>query len=436
MRLLPLLIVGNLLLFAVPSLAGAEPYGKMFVEEGGAWVDEAPPGSLITVVPLATPEAEELLQRLQERLEQQEFSDGPYAMSLAETLDELARAQEAMGAPELARRSRERALHLIRVNDGLYSPAQRPVLRAMLDSLRSEGDFEALDERYDYFYRLYGSGQPPWNDLRWGATLEYLRWQREALRRDLDSDPMNRLMRLHSLHEDLLENLRASLPDVDYPKLKAATLSQLKSLYLIEDLIQPLPVFPERRVGFIRPDDPRDFNMQRERLENLQRMLRGSGRTLLEDLLAITPAEDVRGRAELQLALADWFQWLGSSREARVLYQGIWNALQAAGLGELATDWFSRPVPLPDNGVFWLSEGQGPEVGGGKEKGQGPFVVSLDVRENGRASAEVISVPAMWQRSTVRLQRLIAATQFRPVVRDGQVVAVENVYARYLLFEP
>ena len=80
-----------------------------------------------------------------------------------------------------------------RINDGLYSERQVPLLRELLQSYREAGDYEALDERYDYYFRLYGNGQPPYTEIRLRAALEYLRWQREALRLGVGGRELERL---------------------------------------------------------------------------------------------------------------------------------------------------------------------------------------------------------------------------------------------------
>ncbi|WOJ96147.1 hypothetical protein R0137_12960 [Congregibacter brevis] len=427
MRLLPLLIPVVLTLASPLALAAAGPYGKYFVEAERVWPDETSPDPNTPASISSDKQSTALVRALSERLIEQEYRDGPYAMSLAETLDSLARAQEAMGDIAAARKSRARALHLIRLNEGLYSVAQRPVLRAMLDSLRREGDFTALDERYNYFFRLYGSGRPPWDGLRWSATMEYLRWQREVLRRGQDRDLLTRLLDLHEMHEDLLEILVSDERGIDYLRFKDATFSQLKTLYLIEDLVEPQPLYRDRRTGFPSSvDDPRDFSLQQERLENLQRTVRAAGRRLLDDLLAAIPSEELELRAETQLALADWLQWHGAAREARAVYEGIWRDLDAGGLNSLATEWFSKPVPLPDNGVFWES---------GLEDGDGLFFVRLKVREDGRAIADVAPSGLGRTRSAALLQRYIQTTRFRPAMDDGRITSSENIEARYRLIQ-
>lgn len=423
---MPSLIFVSLFLSAAFALAGSEPYGKSFVEVDGLWPDESLPEA-----PLYLPEnpaaARAAVDQLEQRLAEQQFSVGPYASALAETLGDLARAQEAAGDVEAAMRSRERALHLTRVNDGLYSEAQGPLVRAILDTLRREKDFARLDERYDYFFRLYGAAQPPWDGVRWPAAMEYLRWQREALRRELEADPLNRLLQLQILNDDLLDRLNDPESAAGWELRRDATLSQLKTFYLIEELVDPAPVFPTRRGDWMRPDDPRrDLNINRERLENLQRTLSGSARRMLEELVTVIPEDLPAERAAVRLALADWLQWHGSTREARALYEQLWDDLNQQGLESLASEWFSRPVPLPDNGVFWVPDAPG----------AGPIRVGLRVSESGRARADIERVPPRLSRAASRLRKHINAARFRPAIVDGEARDWESPNAVFLIYWP
>ena len=156
---------------AGPALA-TEPYGERVVAAQAAWVDEAAPRVALDQPRIPAGQrsaARQRVQHLRQRLREQELAQGPYAAPLAETLTELARAVDALGDDAAALKARERALHLTRVNEGLYSAAQAPLLRALLEGHRRRGEFARLDERYDYFFRLYGAGRPPWTEARWSA---------------------------------------------------------------------------------------------------------------------------------------------------------------------------------------------------------------------------------------------------------------------------
>jgi hypothetical protein len=426
MRSLLFLFVLLCPLLASGTRAGSEPYGKNYVLAGADWPGEAV--SVSEPLPATEPaSARELVDSLERQLAEQEFSDGPYAPVLSETLAALARAQDALGQSDAAMRSRERALHLIRVNEGLYSSTQGPLVRDMLNSLRRTRDFEALDERYSYFYRLFGGGQPPWTSVRWGATMEYLRWQREALRLGLDSQSHDRLLRLHVLNDDLLERVDSGAVQPSWQQRRDLTLSQLKTLYLIEELVPPpIDLLDQRRSEFPRAGDPMAFDLQRERLQNMRRTLQRSGRALLESLLELIPADEVLARAAIELELADWVQWHGDSREAQGLYESLWHTLQAAGLNSVASEWFSDPRPLPDNGVFWepLAEARG------------PIPVLLSVSASGRARLDVDAVVDRQRRAAVRLRRYLGATRFRPAIRDGETVDTPAQLLNFIVYWP
>ena len=84
-------------------------------------------------------------------------------------------------------------MHIVRINGGLRSAEQVPLLLTTLQVYRQAGDWQALDDNYDYYFHLLGSGQGPLTPLRLESALAYMRWQREALRLDVGSnaDPVS-----------------------------------------------------------------------------------------------------------------------------------------------------------------------------------------------------------------------------------------------------
>ena len=414
--------IGALLLLALADGTGAqaapEPHGKHFLALEEAVV-AGPRGSGESAP------AADAIERLQERLEEQRLADGPYAPAAAETLADLARLLETRGQLAQALARREEALHLIRVNEGLYSAAQGPVLRAMLDSLRAAGDFTALDQRYAYYYRLYGAGRPPFNDLRWAATMEYLDWQREALRRELDADPRERLLELHATQAELLLTV-AEDPAFDWRWLLDLTRSQLATLYIVEDAVQPeVQMLRRSRVTRVRGDELRDFDPLQERLDNLQRTARAQGRMLVEAALQRVPEAEVAARAGLRLDLADWLLWHGSTRSAQELYGTVWEELEAAGRDDLLDEWFARPRPLPRGEFFAPLD----------RLRDSALHVRIDVSAYGRVQVSSEGVPDERAREFSRLRRLLRASRFRPALRAGEAIDVRDLSTSWLLID-
>jgi tetratricopeptide (TPR) repeat protein len=366
-------------------------------------------------------EARERAAQLAERAREQELSRGPYAPQLGETLSDLARALEEIGDYEAALRTRERAIHLIRVNEGLYSANQGPVLRELINSFRDRGDFEALNERYAYFFRLYGAGLAPFTELRWRAAMEYFRWEREAVLREIGGDWRSRLLDLHALQEERRQAIleQGGRP---WPVLRDLSLSQLATLYLVEEEVDMLEPLYDPRTQRIQRGDPLDFDPLQERLESLKRTARSRGRILIEEALDANPDAPAEDRAELLLAVADWQQWYGSTRSAREAYERVWETLSSAGLTELRAAWFDRPVPLPAASVFSYRM---------NEAGRG-ISCRIDVSVSGRVRARGCQDGGS-ERDVNRLQRLLQASRFRPAFAGGTPVDVENQETRWLL---
>jgi tetratricopeptide (TPR) repeat protein len=286
------LLCAALLLPAADSLAGKRAYGEDFVRVGQRWTDAGPPPALSRETPPPGSDGGFLRQ-----IEQLQDREGPYSDSLAEPLAGLGRYYRSAGDLDGALRSYRRALHVVRINDGLYSERQIPILQELLDTYRGSGDLQALDQRYDYYFRLYGNGQPPYSEVRLRATLGYLRWQREAIRLGMDGERHRRLLALYHMNDTLIQATGQD-PAVSRQQHREVVLSQLRNLYLLEDRIAPRLEkigVAESAPSFGGEWEQGDFD--RKRLETLQRGALSRGAGLLRDLIdrsgADTPTEEL-----------------------------------------------------------------------------------------------------------------------------------------------
>ena len=407
----------GVLLAGQPAVAvPPAPYGENFVRVGESWPD----GELVSPgIGNEGVDPGENEQNLQSELLTHEQAGGPYADGLAEPLASLGRQYVQQGDHLQAQRSYQRALHIVRVNDGLYSDRQLPILKELLNTYRATGNLEALDDRYEYFFRLHGSGQPPYTDSRIEASLEYLRWQREALRLGADKNDRtnSRLMAVFQLNQDFLD-AAATDNSVAFAQLRELGLSQLRNLYLIQDRVKP------RIETLSAPPDvpmagsewsPEDFNKMR--MKGIQRSALGRGQKILEDLIAHCPANNPEELARLNLELADWNQWNGRARDALEGYARVGELLGQAQRPDLQRLWLAQPVELPDNGAFWQPQPMSPA------EGRHVLEARYDVSSGGRASnVEVTAANPVDDPLVSKLVRLIRQIRFRPRFVDGQAV--------------
>lgn len=90
-----------------------------------------------------------------EQVSQLEIEYGPYDRRLAEPLQAAAVALEERSAPLQAAELYERALHITRINDGLYSESQIAIVEKLIYCLASMEDWGQVDKHYRYLHLLY-----------------------------------------------------------------------------------------------------------------------------------------------------------------------------------------------------------------------------------------------------------------------------------------
>ncbi len=417
-RQLAALALLALLQHDVAWAAPANTYGRYFVRVDRQWPDEAP---VILSMPRADGQLAVASQR--ERLLALEQEHGPYAEALAQPLMDLGRYLYEAGEPEQAEQLYRRALHVLRVNEGLYSENQLPLLRNLLAVHRSLGDWRALDARYDYFFRLSAVS----GSMDADSAAEYFRWQREALRRQLDSSDNRRLLRLYEANEQLLA---AADPDRDAAAYWQLVDSQLRNLYLIQALVRPRAVSVSR--GFtsaapFRSEPVQDLDVHEQRLLTIQRTAVARGDELLSGFASLGGAQAGQLRAQALLAQADWHQWNGLRSRAAENYREVVGHLQETGQESLLQDWFGSPVELPDNGAFSRDPGEGGV----------PVVARFAVSASGRPRDVETTASEEGQKGfAMRLYRGLLATRFRPRFEGGSAVATADVERSYRYLDP
>ena len=406
-------ISGCAVLCSVAQAGDPTPYGEYFIRLG----ENSPDARVVStqhtnLAPSAAPDSASYLRQLS-LLEGQ---GGPYADSLAEPLTDLARLHRQGGDVKQAQQAYQRALHVVRVNEGLYSESQVPILKELFDLYRMTGDMATLDARYDYYFRLYGSGKPPYSPVRLGAAVEYLRWQREALRLEIDEGETQRLLALYTLNEEVLQGVRDD-PQADPDIYRELVLSQVRNLYLLDNLYEPQDdiqgAAPNSRIAAAAWGQ--EQNASQHRLEAFQRKALSHGRELLEDLIARTPADQAETLAASYLELADWNQWNDRRVEALAAYGQVEKVLQDAGMADLSQLWLGQPVELPANGAFWQPRQLIP--------GEEPIVVQAryDVTAAGRAdNIEARALSSENEGKEGRVRRNLDQTRFRPRIVNGE----------------
>ena len=349
------------------------------------------------------------------RLREEEAAAGAYGSGLADPLTNLSSLQLERGRVDDAARSLRRAIQLVRINNGLYSESQVPLLRRLIRLYQEVGDYAALSEVYGYYYRVIIDSIPPVTPQQLPRLTEYLDWERQLYASRSDGGERVQLLRLYQSNQYLLDQAELAAPSV-YVSL---AMSQLRNLYLILGE-SPLDMYS----GASSPD----INREIKTLAAIQRTAQGKGRRLLLDCLARLEGAPPRQLAQIYLQLGDWELWNEHLRKAQDAYARVAELMQAAGAQSELASWFDEPVELPNMRDLWplLHEVNGEE----------PVLVEASFEVNSRGEARRVEVSAAheeagWQAGRVR--GMIRDSHFRPRVGPDGFESGPRVTRHYRL---
>ena len=394
------------------------PHGVNFVSAAAPFAPDPP-------LRLATPRA----GYFQQRIKQAEYRAGPYGDGLSEILLDAANYLLSRGDTDGAIPLLERALHLIRINDGLHSDLQRPHLEQLLELHVQRGDFVAVEEVQNWLFkqslRHRVRGDPDWIS----AVVRYADWQRRQWLRNPDPEKPGRLYRSWSLLDRQMPT--AEEPAMDDRAMVQLVLAQLRMLYTVAASDFGLNRGTETLLGRSYGGVQAQPNVARSQIQYLQNIAFSRGRRLLEALTEqLQGSDDERLRAQVYRELGDWLSWHGKYRRAAEAWEQSWHLLESAGASLELQAWYAQPVGLPAGGVLYLPD----------REAEGPATALLaarfDVTEQGRVrKVQIESADPAAEGSSYHLPRQLRGSRFRPRLHRGRPVLTEGFSQQYRLLE-
>ena len=410
----------------VPEKPKSTPYGLQIVRSGEVNAN-AMVGEIEELAMGPTPEAASAFWEAIEGFEKQ---GGPYDLRLAEPLHGMGRALIGSGEPLEAMRVFHRALQISRINEGLNSQAQLPVLKDMIELRLLLGQFEEADKlvskRFRVQQEIFAPGSEEWNL----ASAEYIDWQRQAYLQGIGGDSYLRLLNMHDVHSENIARLQ------DSGSSDAELIAQFSDRMLVEYLISR---YDGERQSMLRiqlsgpadADPMLNGQLEGERFRQLRKNNYRNGRRALEAIIeavARTEGADSEEAGQSYVALGDWYMWWQEESRALQNYERAWDILQRAGaLESEASALFAKPVELPDTRVF-LSNGSVPTE---DVKARAKVVLTVSKYGEARNIEIVEQEPAEDVGARVVLFRLLRDVRFRPAMKDGKSVAWAGVQRDY-----
>lgn len=411
----PPAIVCALLLTLAAS--GSSLSAKDLPPPSGVVVGESNPDTDTPISLAARDPGEQVYRQAIDALESQQ---GAYSAKLPEQLLSLGMNLQRRGAHTEAVELFKRGVHLSRINNGLYSAEQVPLLQREIASHVALGQYDAADERQHYLYRVQmrtmDSGLS-----RAQAFMQQAQWQYSAYRLALGEHAFTRIMSMWDLYRLALNDI------VDREGETSLTLlSPLNGMLLAQYLIGTYE--HKDSSGFSSGDN---FAAQQDanRFNAYRAQSYKKGTAVIQAIYDVKKSnfgENSRETAETLAMLGDWKLWHGEREEALADYQTSIAELVALGAAESEIErLFGEPVALPNyEGVRPLPDPVEPT--------DGNLRLEFSVSAHGRVTdLERLDENEFDGNQANRLMRTLRKTRFRPRLAMGEPVDMEKVNRAY-----
>jgi hypothetical protein len=350
---------------------------------------------------------------------------GAYAPGLSEHLLGLGSVYQEQGLYQEAIKIFKRAVHLSRINNGLHSAEQIPILQKMISALVSSGDYEAADERQYYLYRIQRQLYQPRAPQMSEAMMERAEWERQAYYLSVGETAFSRLLTMWELYRRVLSNIAEAEGSYSLQLLQPLN-GLLETQYLIARYNGEAP--GGIQFGSSNPETSAEHNrFTMVRLSNYKQ-----GQAVIAAMREVYLFNEPEGSplaAESLLELGDWRQYHSKREAAAVAYLQAWDELAALENGEqLLASYFDQPQMLPTAASAHANLAAPANI-------QGYAEVSYAVNKNGRVvDLDVTSnepVEGRPNAEPTRLLRRIKAKKYRPRFENREPVTTENLVKRY-----
>jgi len=354
-----------------------------------------------------------------------ESSHGAYAADLPEQMLSLGLALQQQDRHSEALAVFKRGVHLARINNGLYSAEQIPLLQGEIKSAAALGEYGHVDQLQEYLYRVQQRGLPV-GEERANALVKQATWQFNAYQLGLGESGPERLLSMWDLYR-LAWNDLLTIEGENSPKLLPPLYGLLRTQYLISQ-------YQAANEGTGNNFSSNYGSANANRFYSYRSQNYELGRSVILSIYNIqreNRGESSKEAAQALVSLGDWAMWYGKRDDATAIYQ---HALAELALRDDAQQQefalLDQPVPLPDmKGLRTLPPPASAEEGnilvefGVDGRGRVIDLTRLDTNEDMDATA-------------IRLMRVLRGTKFRPRFEAGEPVVTDKLVRAYDIKPP
>lgn len=360
-----------------------------------------------------------------------ESEEGVYGNAITEKLSSLGMALQYNGEHAKAIKVFKRAIHLNRINEGLYTTGQVPMLQRLIASHMALGQWKDVSDRYRYLYWLntqnYGKNDPRILPALGQLSKWHLRAYGMRFGRDRET-VTNHLITAHNYIERSISLLE------QVPENEDRLIKELNGLTLTNYLFATYQRTASEKVNSGLPVDPELRHTALVIDQYISRSFR-SGKNALNRVIDIYANSDKAppwAVAKAKVKMADWLFLFNKRSSAFALYHEAYNMMtEEEASHQQLKQIFDRPVALPnmdliDNGTYDQNKAIPDD--------RNYVLASFDVTPQGKAAnIEIIeSRPQDNISARSQVKRSLRIAKFRPRFVGGEPTLTEKMKLRVL----
>lgn len=282
-------------------------------------------------------------------LNDQQDRFGALDSRLMEPLEQLADVLMQLNQFDEAHAMLDRAMQIARVEDGLYTEIQRPLLEKKIENFANRGDWDSAKENMEHLLWLYTNKSIQIDQVLITDLLELSRWHLRALAEDnsaLQGYHFNQSSRIRWLALGVAETLWGKTDE----RLVPMIYEQLRQFHL-----QTVALWRGGSTSYSLRQIAPGSGIIRDRSDvNESFYLTGIG--LIDNLFSIyaeSESPNLEAIAMTNVYLADWHILFNEPQAATDTYRQAYQELLASGVdAALANEFFSQPMVIPDTEFY------------------------------------------------------------------------------------
>ena len=350
---------------------------------------------------------------------------GAYAPNLPENLLSLGLALQQQQRHTEALAIFKRGTHLARINNGLYSATQIPLIRGEITSHIARGELIEADQRQQYMHKVQQRSLNT-HETRVLAMMQQAEWQHTAFDLGIGEERYGRLLNMWDLYRGVLTEISEDEGDTS-----VNLLSPLHGLLQTQYLISGYKVGD--RAGVVSSNTTFSSQQTQNRFNAYRARSYKQGHAVIRAIYDVENArtdEQHLATAEALVMLGDWNLWHDVREPAREAYQAALVELAKLNDAEQQIErLFGKPLPLPAvDGVRPLPPMVSAE--------DGDILLEFDVTDRGRVTDLIrLDEAGEDEVGANRLMRTLRGTRFRPRFEQMNPVNTEKIVHAYKLAE-